>query len=695
MANTSFKDLLPLSIGDKHIINDSYVNQFDIAHRDKQDVTKIGKEAFEYELYLKGNNALQLDELKELPKKTLSFIATIPDSFEYGDEDVSINIETNAESYDGEILNESIAHYNRTLDTITPLKVGETEIVFTATKGREREEYRHTIRVVDEIVGTPDHTSEPRFTDEELALVMLNRDKYEIFKSFTMELYRLLSPPDDENFGYSQEHNIHEATNGLYQSIRENIDTLRSTDKISGLRAISFDELREACLYVNGISSILGIQSVSIWWDEVPTLISTSENYQEITNAVNTLLPKYFIIPMTTKEDFVFNYYLSILNGSVSGSYIDALNVIENYIVSIYTNSKWFKDKLKYIKLSIIESYVGKSVPNGIDYSSQDDSKKRDILAYYLTQTYLGSKSNGRDFSKEQIVLDCVFGNNRVILNDTNLSRINRGFISFRKTLVELIANNENAIDKYIATPFEVLKSYFIKTLEYRNKQIQVMRNNNARPIKTPVNIQSYNSVTINKELLLYMIYVAERTSANPRLDVNMLQKIEIIAKKSAYFPIAEAYMNNFSLDNLYQIQTQYFDTLGDMYRNGFNNIDERRMNMAHFTTNQAFVAEHSYDNPTDKFAWIIAEFYRHHSRVNVAHTLQFTAHSRYQEIPSTKTLATLKQFVIDSIAPQYESDKEAKGQECIKGIRDTQVRGIFEIIEGIKSSISNIRDYK
>ena len=73
---------------------------------------------------------IELENTPNTPANQLAFIANIPESFEFGDEDVTITIETNADSYDGDIVNEAVAHYNRALDTITPLKKGDTEISY-------------------------------------------------------------------------------------------------------------------------------------------------------------------------------------------------------------------------------------------------------------------------------------------------------------------------------------------------------------------------------------------------------------------------------------------------------------------------------------------------------------------------------------------------------------------------------------
>ena len=220
---TTFSDAMPLSVGDKHIINNEFVTKLERAIlTDKvENVNEFVKDDLKYDLFMSHFDKLPQVDLgtpntPTQEKPALSFIATIPASFELGvGDDIKITIETDATSYDGDIANELIAHYNRALDTITPLQVGDTEIVFTATKGENTKEFRYPIKVVDEIADTPaetpDNTSEPNFTNEELAVVLCNRARYEDLKEFSKDLWRLLSPPADENFGYDPEESVSQA----------------------------------------------------------------------------------------------------------------------------------------------------------------------------------------------------------------------------------------------------------------------------------------------------------------------------------------------------------------------------------------------------------------------------------------------------------------------------------------------------
>ena len=422
MANTNFKDLLPLSVGNTHIINDSYVNQFDIAHRDNQDVTNIGQEAFKYEVYLKGLDKLpeiELENTPNTPANQLAFIANIPESFEFGDEDVTITIETNADSYDGDIVNEAVAHYNRALDTITPLKVGDTEIVFTATKAEETQEFRFPIKVVDEIVDTPaetpDNTSEPNFTNEELAVVMFSRARYEDLKEFSKDLWRLLSPPADENFGYDPEESVSQAVDGTYQQMRQDITAIQAKEVAPTLKAMEVDRLKEAVKFIGRMGALMnggasGGSGMFEWWEEVPTLTTDQESYQYVVDKVNQILPNYFVLPMKTKEDFLFNYCLASMGSSRGiGGYSGMLQIMEWYIACAYEDSMWFVEKFSSIPLSKIEAYSYLTyIVNSASYKAiSDEASKKEIASFYLSQIVMSGKTGGGSGkTKEQILAE-------------------------------------------------------------------------------------------------------------------------------------------------------------------------------------------------------------------------------------------------------------------------------------------------
>lgn len=420
-TSNNLKDLIPLSVGDKYIINDSYVNQFQVAHRDQQDVTKIGKEVYEYEVFLDGLDKLPQIELQETPKppaNQLAFIATIQESFELGDIDVSIKVETNADSYDGDIVNESIAHYNRALDTITPLEVGDTEIVFTATKGEETQEFRFPIKVVDEIVDTPaetpDNTSEPNFTNEELAVVLCNRARYEDLKEFSKDLFRLLSPPADVNFGYDPEETISQAVDGAYQQMRKDITAIQAKEIAPALKAMEVDRFKEAVKFIGRMGALMsnGASGSGMfeWWEEVPTLTPDQESYQDVVDKVNQILPNYFVLPMKTKEDFLFNYYLTSMGNSMGiGRYSGMLQIMEWYIAGAYEDSMWFVENLASIPLSKIEAYSYLTyIVNNAPYNTfSDEASKKEFASFYLSQIVMSGKTGGGSGkTKEQILAE-------------------------------------------------------------------------------------------------------------------------------------------------------------------------------------------------------------------------------------------------------------------------------------------------
>lgn len=397
MTNTNFKDLLPLSVGNTHIINDSYVSQFDIAHKDRQDVTKIGQEAFKYEVYLKGLDKLPEIELENTPNSLanqIAFIANIPESFELGDEDVIITIETNADSYDGDIVNEAVAHYNRALDTITPLKVGDTEIVFTATKAEETQEFRFPIKVVDEIVDTPvaetpDNTNEPNLTNEELAVALCNRARYEDLKEFFVE-WGGLNGMNDET----------QAKAGLYQEMKQSITALQTKEIAPKLKSMGVDRLKEAVKFIGRMGALMsGGASGGMfeWWEEVPTLTASSSNEQESTEKLNSILSKHFILPMKSKEDFLYNFYLTSMSGRGIGGYSGMLQIMERYLAGVYNDSMWFIENLASVPLSKIEAYSTLNyIVNNAPYNTfSDEASKKEFVSFYLAQIIMSSNAGG------------------------------------------------------------------------------------------------------------------------------------------------------------------------------------------------------------------------------------------------------------------------------------------------------------
>lgn len=150
---TTFSDAMPLSYGDQHIINNQFVDKIQKAILvDKvKDFDEFIKDDLKYELYMKNFDTLPDVEIPRPEKTKFSFIATIPDKLEFGEDDIKIKIETDATSYDGDVVDDSVAFYNRALDTITPLKVGDTRIIFTAEKDGEEKTFEYPIHVVDEV----------------------------------------------------------------------------------------------------------------------------------------------------------------------------------------------------------------------------------------------------------------------------------------------------------------------------------------------------------------------------------------------------------------------------------------------------------------------------------------------------------------------------------------------------------------
>ena len=86
----------------------------------------------------------------------------------------------------------------------------------------------------------------------------------------------------------------------------------------------------------------------------------TNPRTRELSNVVdkvNQILPDYFVLPMKTKEDFLYNYYLISMSGKGVGGYSGMLQIMEWYIACAYEDSMWFVENLANIPLSKIEAY--------------------------------------------------------------------------------------------------------------------------------------------------------------------------------------------------------------------------------------------------------------------------------------------------------------------------------------------------
>lgn len=411
---TTFSDAMPLSVGDKHIINNEFVTKIERAIlTDKvENVNEFVKDDLKYDLFMSHFDKLpQVDlEIPDEPaqeKPALSFIATIPASLELGvEDDIKITIETDATSYDGDIANELIAYYNRALDTITPLQVGDTEIVFTATKDGNTKEFRYPIKVVDEIpqapAETPDNTNEPNFTNEELAVVLCNRARYEDLKEFFVEWGGLNGISDET-----------QAKGALYQEMRQSITAIQTKEIAPTFKAMEIDRVKEAVKFIGRMGALMsnGASGSGMfeWWEEVPTLAASSSNEQESTEKLNSILSKHFILPMKSKEDFLYNYYLTSMSGRGIGGYSGMLQIMEWYIAGAYEDSMWFIENLASIPLSKIEAYSYLTyIVNSASYKAiSDEASKKEIASFYLSQIVMSGKTGGGSGkTKEQILAE-------------------------------------------------------------------------------------------------------------------------------------------------------------------------------------------------------------------------------------------------------------------------------------------------
>lgn len=409
---TTFSDAMPLSVGDKHIINNEFVTKIEKAIlTDKvENVNEFVKDDLKYDLFMSHFDKLPQVDLgtpntPAQEKPALSFIATIPASFELGvEDDIKITIETDATSYDGDIANELIAYYNRALDTITPLQVGDTEIVFTATKDGNTKEFRYPIKVVDEIADTPaetpDNADEPNFTDEELAVVLCNRARYEDLKEFFVEWGGLNGMNDEA-----------QVKAGLYQEMKRSITAIQTKEIAPTFKSMEVDRFKEAVKFIGRMGALMngGASGMFDWWEEVPTLIASSSYEQESTEKLNGILAKHFILPMNSKEDFLYNYYLTSMSGRGIGGYSGMLQIIEWYIACAYEDSMWFVENLANIPLSKIEAYnMLIYIVNNAPYNTfSNEASKKEFASFYLSQIVMSGKtSSGNGKTREQILAE-------------------------------------------------------------------------------------------------------------------------------------------------------------------------------------------------------------------------------------------------------------------------------------------------
>ena len=112
------------------------------------------------------------------------------------------------------------------------------------------------------------------------------------------------------------------------------------------------DRLKEAVKFIGrmGVLMSAGASGSGMfeWWEEVPTLTPEQESYQDVVDKVNQILPDYFVLPMKTKEDFLYNYYLISMSGRGVGGYSGMLQIMEWYIACAYEDSMWFVGNCKY-----------------------------------------------------------------------------------------------------------------------------------------------------------------------------------------------------------------------------------------------------------------------------------------------------------------------------------------------------------
>ena len=248
---------------------------------------------------------------------------------------------------------------------------------------------------------TPDNANEPNLTNEELAVVLCSRARYEDLKEFYIE-WAELNGMNDET----------QAKAGLYQEMKQSITALQAKEIAPTFKSMGVDKLKEAVKFIGRMGALMSNGAsggMFEWWEEVPTLTASSSNERENTEKFNSILTKHFILPMKSKEDFLYNYYLISMSGRGIGGYSGMLQIMERYLAGVYDDSMWFVENLANIPLSKIEAYNMLSyIVNNAPYNTfSDETSKKEFASFYLSQIIMSSNAGGGSGkTREQILAE-------------------------------------------------------------------------------------------------------------------------------------------------------------------------------------------------------------------------------------------------------------------------------------------------
>lgn len=250
------------------------------------------------------------------------------------------------------------------------------------------------------------------------------------------------------------------------------------------------------------------------------------------------------------------------------------------------------------------------------------------------------------------------------------------------------ILATEQSLSAFKNADFPSLKSFYTARLEYENTRKQIARQNGLQ-VPAPIDTQPYLDNAIDRGMLAYYIYLHNRRSDTELITRTFPLVLEQIAKMMDTHRASTAIAYTFSVDDL-QTLSSYFDSLGPLYRGGFSTEQERRTNLGFYLTYMAHANAQGQREPADQMGWILGEIYRHLGRPNLANTLKYTQMTKIlsQEIPSEKSVATLKEYIKATIDSDVEAQAEQRASACVRGLQDTHAQGIFSVLNMIKNAL-------
>ena len=182
----------------------------------------------------------------------------------------------------------------------------------------------------------------------------------------------------------------------LYDNCKNDIQKIRSENPSPKLKEANINVIKEASMKLTTIYNSLYITTVApyFWYDEIPTLTSSSPMQVENIKRLQPLLNQYFKVSPKTKEEFIFNTFMLSFNDR-NGEFSELHKILEYYLMNTYEDYKWFKENLSNIDLIILEQYPYiTSFKTNEKYNSLNDEDKKDAIYFYCGQIILSSMSN-------------------------------------------------------------------------------------------------------------------------------------------------------------------------------------------------------------------------------------------------------------------------------------------------------------